>query len=344
MEIDLELEMKLSRRELRLLLLHEFRLGRKATEATSNICGTMGKAVLSIRTAQHWFHRFKNGNFELDDLSHSGRPLQVDMDLLKKLIEQDPRLTTRCLAERLGCSHIAIETHLHELGKTWKYGVWIPHELSPLQLQQRVDACMELMTSHRNYQWVHNLVTGNEKWVLYINYGYHRQWVRPGQTGVVTPKPDLHPKKVMLRVWWGVRGIIHWKILPDGCTITTDLYCQQLNRVAAKLKGKQDRIYILHDNARPHVAKSTRQKLLSLEWIIIPHPPYSPDLAPTDYHLYRSLSNYLREKKFNDESQIKMDLLNFFDEKTQDFYESGILSLPERWQQVIDKNAANILD
>ena len=98
MEVDLELEMKLSRRELRLLLLHEFRLGRKATEATSNICGTMGKDVLSIRTAQHWFHRFKNGNFELDDLPHSGRPLQVDMDLLKELIEQDPRLTTRCLA------------------------------------------------------------------------------------------------------------------------------------------------------------------------------------------------------------------------------------------------------
>ena len=73
----------------------------------------------------------------------------------------------------------------------------------------------------------------------------------------------------MLSVWWGVRGIIHWEILPDGCTITADLYCQQLNRVAAKLKGKQDRIYFLHDNARPHVAKSTRQKLLSLGWITI---------------------------------------------------------------------------
>ena len=53
MEVDLELEMKLSRRELRLLLLHEFRLSRKATEATSNICDTIGKDVLSIRTAQH---------------------------------------------------------------------------------------------------------------------------------------------------------------------------------------------------------------------------------------------------------------------------------------------------
>ena len=106
MEVDLELEMKLSRRELRLLLLHEFRLGRKATEATSNICGTMGKDVPSIRTVQHWFHRLKNGNLELDDSPHSGRPLQMDMDLLKELIEQDPRLTTRCLAERLGCSLI----------------------------------------------------------------------------------------------------------------------------------------------------------------------------------------------------------------------------------------------
>ena len=123
MDVDLELEIKISRRELRLLLLHEFRLGRKATEATSNICGTMGNDVLSIRTAQHWFHRFKNGNFELDDLPRSGRPLEVDMGLLKQLIKEDPRLTTQCLAERLGCSHTAVKTHLDELGKTWKYGV-----------------------------------------------------------------------------------------------------------------------------------------------------------------------------------------------------------------------------
>jgi hypothetical protein len=103
MDVDLELEMKISRRELRVLLFHEFRLGRKTTEATSN--------------KQHWFHRFKNGNFELDDLLHSGRPLEVDMDVLKQLIEEDPRLTTHCLAERLGCSQSTVETHLGELGK-----------------------------------------------------------------------------------------------------------------------------------------------------------------------------------------------------------------------------------
>ena len=75
----------------------------------------------------------------------------------------------------------------------------------------------------------------------------------------------------------------------------------------------------------------------------IPHPSYSPDLARRDYHLYRSLSNYLTEKKLKDEGQIKIDLLNFVDQKTEDFDENGIVSLAERWRQVIDSNRAYIL-
>ena len=40
---------------------------------------------------------------------------------------------------------------------------------------------------------------------------------------------------------------------------------------------------------------------------------------------------------------MKIDLVNFFDQKTQDFDESGIFPLPERWQQVTDSNEAYIL-
>ena len=96
--------------------------------------------------------------------------------------------------------------------------------------------------------------------MLYVNHTRKRQWLEAGQKGVATPKDDLHPKKIMLRVWWGVRGIIHWELLPTGCAIVADLYCQQVDRIAAKLQGKQDSIYFLHDNARPHMAKSTREK------------------------------------------------------------------------------------
>jgi histone-lysine N-methyltransferase SETMAR len=300
-----------------------------------------GCTLYSYGTA---FNRFNNVNLELDDLPRPGRPLELDVDLLKQLIEQDPRLTSRCLAEQLGCSHTAVEKHLNELGKTWRYGVWILHELSPHQLQHRVNACMDLMTSHRNDQWLRNLITADEKWVLYINYTHKHQWLSPDQTDVATHKVDLHPKKVMLSVWWDVNGIIHWEILPNGCIINADLYCQQLDRFAQKLKGKQDRIYYLHDNARPHVARSTCEKLLKLGWITILHLPYSPDLAPTDYHLFRSLSHHLGEKKFNDENDVKMDIANFFGQKSQDFYERGILSLPARWRQVIDSSGAYIIE
>ena len=220
MDADHALKMNISRREIRVLLLHEFLLGRKAT---NNACSTIGEDVLSIRMAQHWFNCFKNGNLELNDLRRSGRPLELDVDLLKQLIKEDPRLSSRCLAEQLGCSHTAVEKHLNVLGKTWKYEVWIPHELSPHQLQQRVDVCMDLMTSHRNYQWLCKLITGDEKWMLYINYTHSRQWLSAGQTGRAAPKTDLHLKKVMLSVWWGVNGIVHRKTLPRGCTMTADL-------------------------------------------------------------------------------------------------------------------------
>ena len=79
----------------------------------------MGEDVLSVRMAQHWFNCFKNCNLKLDDLSRSVRPLEQDVELLKQLIEEDPRLTSRYLAGQLGCSHTAVEKNLNELGKIW---------------------------------------------------------------------------------------------------------------------------------------------------------------------------------------------------------------------------------
>ena len=76
--VDLELELKISHRELRVLLLHEFCLDHTENDAARNISGTMGKGVLSIRTAQHWFHRLKNGSFELDGLSPHQLQHRVD--------------------------------------------------------------------------------------------------------------------------------------------------------------------------------------------------------------------------------------------------------------------------
>ena len=74
------------------------------------------------------------------------------------------------------------------------------------------------------------------------------------------------------------------------------------------------------------------------------HPPYSPDLAPSDYVLFRSLQNSLYGKTFNDDEAVKSHLVQFFADKEHKFYERGIINLPERWQKVIEQNGEYIID
>ena len=201
---------------------------------------------------------------------------------------------------------------------------------------------MELFTFKRTHQWLRDLITGDEKWVMYANYTRKRQWLGAGEVGVPTPRPDLFPRKVMVSVWWGIKGVIHWELVPTGTTVDADVYCDQLDRVALKLQGKQEKVYFLHDNAKAHIAWKTRLKLLELGWTLLPHPPYSPDLAPSDYHLFRSLAHYLQGRKFDNEDALKLALETFFSQKSPAFYERGIRSLPKGWRQVVDSEGAYI--
>ena len=79
-------------------------------------------------------------------------------------------------------------------------------------------------------------------------------------------------------------------------------------------------------------------------WDVLPHPPYSPYLTPSDYFLFRSLENSLNGKNFNNDDDIKSYLIQFFANKNQKFYERGIMMLPERWQKVIDQNGQHITE
>src|SRR5262245_45481822 len=101
-------------------------------------------------------------------------------------------------------------------------------------------------------------------------------------------------------------------------------------------RGQKKKVILLYDNARLHVAKLTRNTLEELRWEVLPHPAYSPDLAPSDYHLFRSLQTGLEEKEFENSEEVKKYLQSFFDQKSSAFYERGIRALPERWTHVID--------
>jgi len=79
------------------------------------------------------------------------------------------------------------------------------------------------------------------------------------------------------------------RLIPD------EKYCSQLDRLKAAIDKKRPELSNCHgvvfhqDNARPHVSLAKRQKLLQFGWNVLPHLPYSPDIAPSDFHLFRSL-------------------------------------------------------
>jgi transposase len=91
-------------------------------------------------------------------------------------------------------------------------------------------------------------------------------------------------EKIMVTVLWDSEGVILVDVLPRGTSITSEAYRKTLDKLKDRIRRvSHDKnpaeVLILHDNARPHT--SLRTPLTKLGWTTLPHPPYSPDLAPS---------------------------------------------------------------
>jgi histone-lysine N-methyltransferase SETMAR len=86
------------------------------------------------------------------------------------------------------------------------------------------------------------------------------------------------------------------------------------------------------------------QKIKELNWEILDHPPYSPELASSDYHLFRSLKNHLNNKKFERFEEVNDAILAYFESKLRSFCKAGIEKLVTRWGTVIASNGNYIIN
>jgi histone-lysine N-methyltransferase SETMAR len=57
------------------------------------------------------------------------------------------------------------------------------------------------------------IITCDEKWILYDNRQRSAQWLNRDEAPKHMLKPSLHPKKVMVTVWWSSAGVIHYNLL-----------------------------------------------------------------------------------------------------------------------------------
>ncbi|GFW98642.1 histone-lysine N-methyltransferase SETMAR [Trichonephila clavipes] len=123
------------------------------------------------------------------------------------------------------------------------------------------------------------MVIGDEKWVTYDNTVRKRSWSKRGEAAQTVAKPGLTARKALLCICWNWKGIICYEWFPIG---------------------QQKRCCVPSGQSRPHTSIVTRQKLWDgrgLGWEVLMHPPYSPNLAPSDYHFFLALQNFLSDKK-----------------------------------------------
>ena len=151
----------------------------------------------------------------------------------------------------------------------------------------------------------------------------------------------------MLSVWWNSRGLIHFEVLHSRPIVTSDVYVQQLELLDQALKNQgvnASTVRYLQDYARSHTAKKTQEKLEELNWECLPQPPYSPDLAPSDYRLFRSMQHFLTDKHLKDHDEVRIWVSQYFDSQLQDFFSKGIRDLKEKWRKTIANNGEYLLD
>jgi len=331
-------------RDIRVLYLFMFKKGLNAAAAANEINQVVGLGTCNERTVQRWFANFREGNFGLENEPRGPQGSSVDDDELRAEIERNTSTTLQCLAETFNVSKSTISRRLKAIGKVKKLDRWVPHELTEKNKLRRLEVASSLLMRHKVEPFLKRIVTCDEKWILYDNRKRSAQWLDRGAAPRQQARAELHPKKVMVTVWWTSEGIVHYSFLNPGETITSESYCVQLDEMYAKLRLKQPILVnrhgpiMLHDNARPHGSRLTMRKLQELQFEVLAHPPYSPDLSPTDYHLFRSLGNHLHDQRYTNQNAIISSFEEFLEQKNASFYKNGIFDLPTRWQRIIDVN------
>jgi histone-lysine N-methyltransferase SETMAR len=147
---------------------------------------------------------------------------------------------------------------------------------------------------------LNRIVTGNKSWVHHYQPKSKRalmQWKHPSSPSTKKFKVTPPAGKVMLCVFLDSREVLSAHFQKCGENVNSASY-----------------------NARPHTAHATQERIKELQWELLEHPPYNPDLAPSDFHVFGPLKNNLGGKRFADDKQDEMEVRKWLRQQSKDFY------------------------
>jgi len=155
----------------------------------------------------------------------------------------------------------------------------------------------------------------------------NNQWSGSISASPAPPQKIMSAKsagKVLASIFWDQDSILLIDYLLKGQTINAEYYSSLLVQMKDILKEKRPRkvtkgVLFLLDNAPAHQALATKKKLAYLGFQCLDHPPYSPDLALSEYHLFPGLKKQLKGHHFSSNAEVIAAAETWLDRKLSEF-------------------------
>lgn len=324
--------------------------GKKCEEIREKLIEVYKDQSPSMTTIRYWFNEFKRGRTSVFDEDRPGRPTEVTteeiVDKIHDIVMEDRRMKVREISNMVNISTERVHNILHnELAMRKLSARWVPRLLTVDQKRVRMQMSkLSLSQFKRNKkEFLRRYVTVDETWIHHYTPEMKiqsAQWVFPNERAPKKAKTTQSAGKVMATVFWDSKGIIHIDYLPKGQTITGEYYCNVLEQFDKNLKEKRPhlarkKVLFHHDNAPAHSSAIATAKLVELRYELLPHPPYSPDLAPSDFFLFPNLKKWLGGKRFTSNEEVISETEAYFAEFDESYFLSGLEKLEHRWDKCI---------
>ncbi|GFW28691.1 histone-lysine N-methyltransferase SETMAR [Trichonephila clavipes] len=323
-----------------------------AAEIHRQICDVYGPNAMSSSKVRKWMRAFKDGRENVHDEPRFGRPSVITDDLVNAVdekIREDRRFTNSTLAlEFPNVGRTTLHKVVSEKLKFRKLcACWVPRLLTEEHKLKRMACALDFLDRYQKEgdQFLERIVTGDETWVSHITPESKRQsmeWRHTNSPVRVKAKRTISTRKGMATVFWDRHEVLLVEFMQQGTTINAAAYCATLTKLRRAIQNKRrglltSGILLLHDNARPHSAINTQNLIRSFRWEQIDHPPYSTDLAPSDFHLFRYLKEFLGGKRFDTAEEVKEEVEDWLSLQAADVYDLGIQNLIERYDKCLNK-------
>lgn len=325
--------------------------GVKAAEIHRQISEVYGEKTMSDGMVRKWVRAFKDGRTNVHDEERSGRPSVITEDLVQTVDEKvrvNRRFTITSLSSEFSqiSRSVLYEIVTERLNYRKLCSRWVPKMLTDVHKTIRLASALNFLErySDEGDGFLSQIVTGDETWVAHVTPESKQQsmeWRHSTSPKKVKFKQTISARKIMCTVFWDMHGLLLVDFLPRGRTINSETYCETLTKLRRAIQNKRrgmlsKGIVLLHDNARPHVSHRTQDLIASFGWEQFDHPPYSPDLAPSDYHLFLYLKKHLGGQRHDDDDDVKTAVQQWLSNQAADFYEDGLQKLVLRYDKCLN--------